>query len=154
MLQISNLTKSYGADTVLTNVLFGLAAGDRVGLVGRGVKMGYLAQEQEILDPHSTPYDSIRAVSEQMSQTDTRNFLHFFLFSGDEVFSPIATLSYGERARLMLALLVAQGCNFLLLDEPVNHLDIPGRERFEQALGQFPGTVLAGAGILIVQLRR
>lgn len=113
--------------------------------LGRGVKMGYLAQEQEILDPHSTPYDTIRAVSEQMSQTDTRNFLHFFLFSGDEVFSPIATLSYGERARLMLALLVAQGCNFLLLDEPVNHLDIPGRERFEQALGQFPGTVLAVA---------
>jgi ATP-binding cassette subfamily F protein 3 len=78
-----------------------------------------------------------------MDQTDIRNFLHFFLFAGDEVFVKVSSLSFGERARLMLALLVAQGCNFLLLDEPVNHLDIPSRERFEQALGQFPGTLLA-----------
>ncbi|MEW5960739.1 MAG: ATP-binding cassette domain-containing protein, partial [Chloroflexota bacterium] len=63
--------------------------------------------------------------------------------SGDQVFIPGGKLSYGERARLMLALLVAQGCNFLLLDEPVNHLDIPSRERFEQALEQFPGALLA-----------
>ena len=78
-----------------------------------------------------------------MSQTEIRNFLHFFLFSGDDVFIKISALSFGERTRLMLALLVAQGCNFLLLDEPVNHLDIPSRERFEYALSQFPGTVLA-----------
>ena len=78
-----------------------------------------------------------------MDQTDVRSFLHFFLFSGDDAFIQIGKLSYGERARLMLALLVAQGCNFLLLDEPVNHLDIPSRERFEDALSQFPGTILA-----------
>jgi len=111
--------------------------------VGTGVKIGYLAQEQEILNPHSTPYDTIREAAEEMSQTEVRSLLHYFLFSGDEVFVEIASLSFGERARLMLALLVAQGCNFLLLDEPVNHLDIPSRERFEQALSQFPGTVLA-----------
>ena len=78
-----------------------------------------------------------------MSQTDVRSFLHFFLFAGDAVFVKIEDLSFGERARLMLALLIARGCNFLMLDEPINHLDIPSREHFEQALSQFPGTVLA-----------
>ncbi len=111
--------------------------------IGAGVKMGYIAQEQEILSPNSTPYDTIRTEAETMSQTEIRNFLHFFLFSGDDVFIKNEALSFGERTRLMLALLVAQGCNFLLLDEPVNHLDIPSRERFEQALSQFPGTILA-----------
>ncbi|MFN8459778.1 MAG: ABC-F family ATP-binding cassette domain-containing protein, partial [Anaerolineae bacterium] len=110
--------------------------------LGVGVKLGYFAQEQELLEVDSTPYDTIRAVAVNMSQTEVRSFLHFFLFSGDEVFARIGQLSYGERARLMLALLVAQGCNFLLLDEPVNHLDIPSRERFEEALNQFPGTLL------------
>ena len=111
--------------------------------LGAGVKLGYFAQEQESLNPASTPYDTIRAVAVNMDQTDVRSFLHFFLFSGDDAFIQIGKLSYGERARLMLALLVAQGCNFLLLDEPVNHLDIPSRERFEDALSQFPGTILA-----------
>ena len=58
---------------------------------------------------------------------------------------PVGNLSFGERARLSLALLVGSGCNLLLLDEPVNHLDIPARGRFEQALSQFRGTVLAVA---------
>jgi ATP-binding cassette subfamily F protein 3 len=111
--------------------------------LGSGVKLGYFAQEQERLDPESTPYEALRTTTEGMDQTEIRNFLHFFLFAGDEVFVKISSLSFGERARLMLALLVAQGCNFLLLDEPVNHLDIPSRERFEQALMQFPGTLLA-----------
>jgi len=111
--------------------------------LGAGVKLGYFAQEQESLNPASTPYDTIRAVAVNMDQTDVRSFLHFFLFSGDDALIQIGKLSYGERARLMLALLVAQGCNFLLLDEPVNHLDIPSRERFEDALSQFPGTILA-----------
>jgi ATP-binding cassette subfamily F protein 3 len=78
-----------------------------------------------------------------MDQTGVRSFLHYFLFSGDEVFARIGSLSFGERARLALARLVAQGCNFLLLDEPVNHLDIPSRSRFEQAISAFQGTVLA-----------
>jgi ATPase subunit of ABC transporter with duplicated ATPase domains len=78
-----------------------------------------------------------------MSQTDTRAFLPCFLFSGDEAFVPIKALSYGERARLSLARLVATGCNLLLLDEPINHLDIPSRAQFEQAMQAFEGTVLA-----------
>jgi len=110
--------------------------------LGAGVKPGYVAQEQEILDLNQTPYGLIRATVENMDQTEVRSFLHFFLFTGDDVFVKISDLSFGERARLMLALLAARGCNFLLLDEPLNHLDIPGREHFEQALLQFPGTVL------------
>jgi ATP-binding cassette subfamily F protein 3 len=69
--------------------------------------------------------------------------LHFFLFSGDDALLPVGSLSYGERARLALAGLVAQGANLLLLDEPINHLDIPSRERFEQALQTYEGTVVA-----------
>ena len=77
------------------------------------------------------------------NETDARAFLHQFLFTGDEVFTPVGKLSYGERARLVLACLVASGCNLLLLDEPINHLDVPSRARFEQALATFEGTVLA-----------
>jgi ATP-binding cassette subfamily F protein 3 len=68
--------------------------------------------------------------------------LHFFLFAGDDVFTPIGSLSYGERARLLLARLVVSGVNCLLLDEPINHLDIPSRARFQSALQSFPGTIL------------
>jgi len=110
--------------------------------LGANVKLGYYAQEQETLDPDNTPFKTIARVA-AMSETDLRSFLHYFLFSGDEVFVPVKSLSYGERARLVLARLVATGCNFLLLDEPINHLDIPSRERFEQAMRAFEGTVLA-----------
>lgn len=65
------------------------------------------------------------------------------MFAGDEPLKANRLLSYGQRARLELALLVAQGCNFLLLDEPINHLDIPSREMFEQALLGFEGTTLS-----------
>ena len=78
-----------------------------------------------------------------MGDTDARNFLHYFLFSGDDVFVPVGSLSLGERARLALAKLVVSGCNLLILDEPINHLDIPSRSRFEQAMTAFEGTVLA-----------
>lgn len=110
--------------------------------LGRGVKVGYMAQEQENLDGSATPLSLIRRTA-PLDETDARSFLHYFLFAGDEVFTPISRLSFGERSRLSLALLAVQGCNFLLLDEPVNHLDIPSRERFEQAIARFEGTVLA-----------
>jgi len=132
-----------GKTTLLRIIAGELTATSGEVRIGAGVNLGYLTQEQEILNPDSTPYDTIQAAVENVSQTEIRNFLHFFLFSGDDVFIKISALSFGERTRLMLALLVAQGCNFLLLDEPVNHLDIPSRERFEYALSQFPGTVLA-----------
>ena len=110
--------------------------------LGAGVRLGYFAQEQELLDPARTPLETIRRVA-AMNETEVRSFLHYFLFAGDAVFTPVHLLSFGERARLALAHLVALGCNFLLLDEPINHLDIPSRSRFEQALAAFNGTVLA-----------
>ena len=134
-----------GKTTLLRIIAGQLTPTDGQAIVGSGVRLGYLAQEQEVLNPDDTPYDTIRAAATDMAERDIRSFLHFFLFAGDEVFTPINKLSFGERTRLMLAQLVAQGCNFLLLDEPVNHLDIPSRERFEEALVQFPGTVLAVA---------
>jgi ATP-binding cassette, subfamily F, member 3 len=106
------------------------------------MRMGYMAQEQEDLDPDRTVLEYLRA-SMSASDTELRSFLHFFLFSGDDPLRRIGLLSYGERVRLKLAALVAQGCTFLLLDEPINHLDIPSRECFEQALSGFKGTVLA-----------
>ncbi len=170
VLTLSDVSMAFGHQVLFRNVSLTLTHSQRVALIGpngtgkttllrlitqelapttgmihlgQGVKLGYLAQEQEFLEPDQTPYDVIRATSEQMSQSEIRNFLHHFLFKGDEVFVKIGSLSYGERTRLMLALLVAQGCNFLILDEPTNHLDISGREQVEQALLQFPGTILA-----------
>ena len=106
------------------------------------MQVGYLAQEQESLERRASVLDALRAVA-PWSAPECRSFLHRFLFAGDEVFRPVGACSYGERARLALALLVARGCTFLVLDEPINHLDIPARERFEQALDAFDGTILA-----------
>jgi ATP-binding cassette subfamily F protein 3 len=110
--------------------------------LGTSVRLGYMAQEQELLDAGQSALEALRDAA-PLGETEARSFLHFFLFEGDDPLRPAGSLSYGERARLELALLVAQGCNFLLLDEPINHLDIPSRTRFEQALSHFEGTVLA-----------
>ena len=104
-------------------------------------QVGYLAQEQELLDPASTAVATIGAAG-PAAETEVRSFLHLFLFSGDDALRPVAQLSYGERARLSLALLVARGSTVLLLDEPLNHLDIDSREQFETALDQFAGAVV------------
>ena len=77
------------------------------------------------------------------NQTEARRYLASYLLAGDEVLKPVKLLSYGQRARLELALLILNGCNLLLLDEPINHLDIPSRTQFELALDQFKGAVLA-----------
>ena len=110
--------------------------------LGGTVKLGYMAQEQELLDPHKSPLEIIQAAG-AFNPTRARTFLHAFLFSGDAPLRSCGEMSYGERARLELALLIARGCTFLLLDEPVNHLDIPSRAHFEQALNNYAGTVLA-----------
>jgi ATP-binding cassette subfamily F protein 3 len=110
--------------------------------LGSNVRLGYFAQEQETLDETIDAFQTVRAVA-PVGETEIRSFLHHFLFAGDDVFIPVQDLSYGERARLTLAVLVAQGCNLLLLDEPINHLDIPSRERFEQAMRAYEGTVVA-----------
>ena len=89
--------------------------------------------------PDASVLEHARAAA-QLSETDARSFLHRFLFGGEEVFRRAGDLSFGERARLALALLVLAGANFLLLDEPLNHLDLPSRERFEEASAGFAGT--------------
>ena len=110
--------------------------------LGGATKLGYMAQEQELLNPALNSVQTIQSIS-AINETETRNFLHYFLFKGDAALRPAGDLSFGERARLQLAVLVAQGCTFLILDEPINHLDIPSRERFEESLENFNGTILA-----------
>ncbi|HSN76276.1 MAG TPA: ABC-F family ATP-binding cassette domain-containing protein [Anaerolineae bacterium] len=169
VLQIEDLSVGYGERAVLERVNLHLSYGERAALIGpngagkttllrcitgdlqpwagqvrlgRGVRLGYMAQEQETLNPAATPLALLRAAA-PLNETEARSFLHYFLFGGDEVFTPVGQLSFGERSRLALALLAGRGCNFLLLDEPINHLDIPSRESFERAMARFEGTVLA-----------
>ncbi len=132
----------HGKSTLLKTIVGTLAPLDGQVRIGASVQIGYLAQEQEILEPHR---DALTIIQDTvaLNETDARSFLHYFLFAGDDVFIPVNTLSYGERARLMLAVLVARGANLLVLDEPINHLDVPSREKFEQALAAFQGSVLA-----------
>jgi ATP-binding cassette subfamily F protein 3 len=131
-----------GKSTLLHIIIGDLAPAEGQVKIGANVRLGYMPQGQESLDLDATPLSLIRQAA-PLNETDARSFLHFFLFPGDEVFVPIGSLSYGERARLLLATLVLEGSNCLVLDEPLNHLDIPSRERFEAALDAFPGTVLA-----------
>jgi ATP-binding cassette, subfamily F, member 3 len=103
--------------------------------------LGYLSQDQSGLVLTQTPVDMMSPYF--LNETITRSFLAYYLFTQDEPLKPIELLSFGQRTRLLLARLVAEGCNCLLLDEPINHLDIPSRTQFEQALAQFDGAVLA-----------
>jgi ATP-binding cassette subfamily F protein 3 len=109
--------------------------------LGGSVKMGMMEQDQSSLDPISSAVDTIMFA--YPNETEARSYLSSFLFLGDEPTKLVKHLSYGQKARLLLAKLIAEGCNFLLLDEPINHLDIPSRTQFETALSQFKGTVLA-----------
>jgi ATP-binding cassette subfamily F protein 3 len=105
------------------------------------VKMGYLTQDQAGLDLNDTAVETIQ--DHFHNETEARSFLAYYLITGDEPLKPVSLLSYGQRTRLLLAKLVANSCNCLLLDEPINHLDIPSRTKFEQALSRFKGAVLA-----------
>lgn len=132
----------HGKSTLLKTLIGELRPLEGTVRLGASIKVGYLSQEQDILQPHQTPLQIIQAAS-TMSQTEARSFLHFFLFAHDDALRPAEKLSFGERARLMLARLIAQGANFLVLDEPINHLDVESRDQFEQALENFPGSMLA-----------
>ncbi|MDQ1301033.1 MAG: ATP-binding cassette, subfamily er 3, partial [Chloroflexota bacterium] len=108
---------------------------------GASVQVGYLAQAQAGLNPDQSVLDAILAIK-NLPLTQARSFLGQFLFSGDDVFRQISTLSGGQRSRVALARLTLQGANFLLLDEPTNHLDLASQEELEEMLGRFPGAIL------------
>jgi ATP-binding cassette subfamily F protein 3 len=112
--------------------------------LGPSVRLGVMAQEQETLDASLTVLQTVMR-ERPMSQQDARSILPFFLFYGDSVFRSVGDCSLGERSRLQLARLVLQGCNLLLLDEPINHLDVESREHFETALDAFEGSIVVVA---------
>ena len=130
-----------GKSTLFRLLLGQLVPSSGLLRVSPSVRLGYLAQESETLDPRHTVLQSLRTVV-AWNETESRNFLHRFLFGGDAPHRLVGALSYGERVRLQLARLVAGGSTCLLLDEPLNHLDIPARERFEEALQTFAGAIL------------
>jgi ATP-binding cassette subfamily F protein 3 len=165
---LEDVSVSFGAQPVLRNIDLHLRHGERLAItgpngsgkttllrlltgvlepdsgvvrLGTGVRVGYFAQEQESLDLDATVLEQARREAE-MSESDVRTFLHRYLFGGDSVHRRIRELSYGERARLMLALMALRGTELLLLDEPLNHLDIDARENFEHALELYEGTLV------------
>ncbi len=133
-----------GKTTLLRVVDGRLAASSGKVWRSSNVSVGTLAQEQETLDPSWSVVEVVRRAA-PMLESDARTFLHQLLFRGNDAFKRVADCSPGERSRLQLARLVLGGANVLTLDEPLNHLDIAGRERFEEALSSFAGAVLVVA---------
>ncbi len=132
-----------GGKSTLLRLLAGELTPDAGRLrLGGGVVAGYLAQDRRNLDPERTVLDTARRFAAH-DETAIRAFLHLFLFEGEEPLKRVGDLSLGQQVRLELACLVLQGCTLLLLDEPVNHLDVESREHLEAALARFTGTVLA-----------
>jgi len=130
-----------GKTTFLKTVLNQLAPLSGWSKLGASVKVGYFAQAHELLRPENSILDELLSVK-NMPVSQARNYLATFLFTGDDVFRPISTLSGGERGRVALAKLALDGANFLLLDEPTNHLDIPAQEVLQAVLSEFNGTIL------------
>jgi ATP-binding cassette subfamily F protein 3 len=111
-------------------------------MVGTGVRIAYFAQQQlELLNPQQTVLESLSSVAGDLGQGRLRSLLGAFLFRKDEVEKKVSVLSGGERSRLLLCQLLVQQANFLLLDEPNNHLDIQGRRVLEEALQNYGGTI-------------
>ena len=129
--------------TTLLRILAGNTAPDTGEVVyGHGAKIGYFAQEHEILDGERTVLENMKSAAPDLDDTRVRTILGSFLFSGDDVEKPAGVLSGGEKTRLSLATLVASSANILLLDEPTNNLDPASRKEILNALKAYKGAIL------------
>lgn len=131
-----------GKTTFLKTILEKIPPYDGKVQLGASLVIGYFAQAHEGLDPEKTLMTEIAYVAPNMLPAEIRNYLAKFLFTGDDVFRKVGTLSGGERGRLALAKLSLSDANLLLLDEPTNHLDLHTQEVLESVLSNFPGTIL------------
>jgi len=169
VLELKKASKGYGDQSVVSDIDLTIQRGDRFALIGlngvgkttllrlmagvltpdsgelvlgSGVSIAYFAQQQlELLNPQQTVLESLQSVAGDMGQGRLRTLLGGFLFRNDEVDKLVSVLSGGERSRLLLCQILVQQANFLLLDEPNNHLDIQGRRVLEKALDTYEGAI-------------
>ena len=170
LLRLEDATAGYGDKTILQNINMNIVEGDRIGLLGhngagkstlikllageispqsgtrspaKGINVGYFAQHQlEQLDKHASPLLHLQRIDPKATEQKLRSYLGGFAFQGDMATAQVAPFSGGEKARLVLALLVYQRPNLLLLDEPTNHLDLEMRLALTTALQEFEGALI------------
>lgn len=131
-----------GKSTFLKTILGKLEPLAGESKLGANLKIGYFAQAHEDLDPEADLMDEISKAAPNMLPAQIRDYLAKYLFSGDDVFKKVKVLSGGEKGRLSLAILSLQGANLLLLDEPMNHLDIDSQELLQSVLKSYEGTII------------
>ena len=169
VLTVEDLAKSFPQQKLFSNISFQIKRGERVALIGNNgtgkttmlkilnglldadagsfslgakVQIGYYDQEHHVLHAEKTIFEEISDTYPTLTETQIRNMLAAFLFTGDDVFKVISSLSGGERGRVSLAKLMLSEAHFLILDVPTNHLDIASKEILEEALNSYTGTVL------------